>query len=196
MKIEAGKYYRTRDGRKVGPMEKGVSEGVKWVTGADGSVRGWLTDNGRAFGSHGSESDAVYEYPELTPHQQRTAEMIKVMQAYVDGEKVEYKRSCRDEWKSVKDCYVQGVPNWNWPQVDYRIAPAATPDELDWNLVGALWNYRARDKNGYVYLYEYEPVQSGDHWKVGEGEFARVDAIFTSYHRGTCDWKDSLMKRP
>lgn len=35
MKIEEGKFYRTRDGRKVGPM---VGEGFKWVDGFGGDM--------------------------------------------------------------------------------------------------------------------------------------------------------------
>lgn len=57
MKIEAGKYYRTRDGRKVGPL---YMRGGEWVS--DDIICGmapmWNIDNGVAnFFSSGLESD-------------------------------------------------------------------------------------------------------------------------------------------
>jgi hypothetical protein len=36
MKIEAGKYYRTRDGQKVGPMNNTDNEGAKFYSIATG----------------------------------------------------------------------------------------------------------------------------------------------------------------
>lgn len=79
MKIEAGKYYRTREGRKAGPMEKSASASYCWSAYVDG-------DNGRVWrddGTHGGmyikrneEFDLVAEWPneptlwhEMTPEQ-------------------------------------------------------------------------------------------------------------------------------
>lgn len=50
MQIEAGKYYRTRDGRKVGPMY--LEEGYwkdKSRTNFDGYIGLWLNDGGTDF---------------------------------------------------------------------------------------------------------------------------------------------------
>ena len=38
MKIEAGKYYRTRDGKKVGPMERDTYAGTEWPWTADNYI--------------------------------------------------------------------------------------------------------------------------------------------------------------
>lgn len=45
-----------------------------------------------------------------------TEEMIKVMQAYVDGEEIEYTRSGKD-WRYSDD------PEWDWSLFEYRIKP-------------------------------------------------------------------------
>jgi len=59
MKIEAGKYYRTRDGRKVGPMKyEDHSDNQPWTDGAryychDGN---WLPEG------HPSSNDLIAEW--------------------------------------------------------------------------------------------------------------------------------------
>ena len=47
-----------------------------------------------------------------------TERMIEVMQAYIDGESIEYKeRVCdHEEWETLKN-----VPTWDWYSFDYRI---------------------------------------------------------------------------
>jgi len=49
---------------------------------------------------------------------QSTIDMIKVMQAYVDGKEVEYKGY--DGW------YKADIPTWDWADCEYRIKPQAT----------------------------------------------------------------------
>jgi hypothetical protein len=196
MKIEAGKYYRTRDGRKAGPMVTSVD---------DDQYAFYAAINGKggnkifqADGSHGGTrwifnepcNDLISEWPSetLTPHQQRTAEMIKVMQAYVEGERVELQGGPFPEFSKVP------TPLWDWLNFDYRIAPAAKPDTIDWSHVAPEFKWMARDSEGQCWLYFSQP-------KVGNGCWYSPDDAtpadsFTSYHRGTCDWKDSLVKRP
>lgn len=67
MRIEAGKYYRTRDGRKVGPMKRdddAFGEPFVWVDEFGGN---WSHDgeDGNATGPLGSirEGDVVSEWP-------------------------------------------------------------------------------------------------------------------------------------
>ena len=45
-----------------------------------------------------------------------TKEMIEVMQAYLDGEKIEYKYGNTD-WLECR------VPIWNWNSIEYRVKP-------------------------------------------------------------------------
>ena len=46
-----------------------------------------------------------------------TKEMIKVMQAYVDGKRIEAGNREKNFWRDCPD------PSWNWNAFDYRIAP-------------------------------------------------------------------------
>jgi hypothetical protein len=46
MKIEAGKYYKTRDGFKVGPMVPDLVDGKGWREKGDGR-RFWIEDGTR-----------------------------------------------------------------------------------------------------------------------------------------------------
>jgi hypothetical protein len=62
MKIEAGKYYRTRDGRKVGPMVRTASK-VKNRAWDDGSNVGW-TEHGAEFNTMLSRNDIIAEWTE------------------------------------------------------------------------------------------------------------------------------------
>ena len=66
MKIEAGKYYRTRDGRKVGPIVKDCVDGEDWmVSREDGRL--W-TNGGRSF-SGNEENDLIAEWTDEPTHQ-------------------------------------------------------------------------------------------------------------------------------
>lgn len=63
MQLEVGKYYKTRDGRKVGPM-------MAWESGNnafdDGSLTGW-TERGTWLNSIQAENDLIAEWPSETP---------------------------------------------------------------------------------------------------------------------------------
>ena len=50
---------------------------------------------------------------------EQTIEAIRIMQAYVDGQEVEFKWGSMD-WNSTDK------PEWNWSAYDYRIKPTAT----------------------------------------------------------------------
>lgn len=47
-----------------------------------------------------------------------TEEKISVMQAYVEGKKIQVKAWCASEWK---DCIFE--PKWYWESCDYRVKP-------------------------------------------------------------------------
>ena len=57
------------------------------------------------------------------------------------------------------------------------------------------FNYLAEDANGDAFLYEKEPFVTVTAFGSRGGEIAEVH-MFASYVKGTCDWKDSLIKRP
>ena len=119
-------------------------------------------------------------------HKARTKEMIKVMQAYVDGHEIEVTHSGGNSWELMN----VEPPSWSWFHMEYRIAK--TPDSIDWSHVAPEWKYMARDEEGDVWFYELYPTAYDDHWS---GEATRASS-HASYKRGTVDWKDSLVKRP
>lgn len=120
-------------------------------------------------------------------HKARTREMIKVMQAYVDGEQILSKTTTGEKWGL---CF---NPSWDFRFADYRIA--TTPDSIDWGHVAPEWKYMARDYYGAVSFYEIHPVLKQYGWVPNSGKGVRVYG-FASYKRGTVDWKDSLVERP
>ena len=89
---------------------------------------------------------------------EQTKEAIRVMQAYVDGNEVEFKWGSMD-WNSTDK------PEWNWSAYDYRIKPTAklrpwTADEVP---LGA-W-IRFKDKPQDRHLLGWVSVQADrDSW--------------------------------
>ncbi len=113
-----------------------------------------------------------------------TQEMIEVMQAFADGTPVEVR--VEKDWRSAPS------PYWNWRDNDYRIA--TTPDTINWDHVAPEYKWMARDEDGVVYVFTKEP--KFDYYCLStDGDCAGVTA-FTSYKRGTVDWRDSLVQRP
>lgn len=53
-----------------------------------------------------------------------TKQAIEVMQAYVDGRKIEYRHKASDEWITVAI-----LTSWDWKNWDYRAKPE--PMEID-----------------------------------------------------------------
>ncbi len=71
MQLEVGKYYKTRDGRKVGPMYKTGSED-KNMEFDDGSGNGW-TKHGTWLNTGQNERDLIAEWPSETAQTTLTA---------------------------------------------------------------------------------------------------------------------------
>ena len=74
-----------------------------------------------------------------------------------------------------------------------------TKPSINWDHVAPDYKWLARDSDGDAFLYMSEPhVDFEDHelgWWNTAGD-AIHPAAFASYTPGTCDWKDSLVKRP
>jgi len=63
MKIEAGKYYRTRDGRKVGPMNMTASKpGTDRWRGKMGDGESFWHDDGTHWSGRESKTDLIAEW--------------------------------------------------------------------------------------------------------------------------------------
>ena len=75
-----------------------------------------------------------------------------------------------------------------------EVVKAATKPSIDWSHVSPEYNYLAQDENGEGYLCGKNPHRMNVTWSM---ETPNIRATtFTSYTPGTCDWKDSLVKRP
>ena len=76
-----------------------------------------------------------------------------------------------------------------------EIVKAATKPSIDWTQIKDEYKWLAVDENGCAFVYENEPdIGGSDYWCPSGANF-RVNGL-VSYSRGTCDWKDSLVKRP
>ena len=75
-----------------------------------------------------------------------------------------------------------------------EIVKSVTKPSIDWSHVSPEYNYLAQDENGDGYLCGKNPHRVDVIWSM---ETPYISATtFTSYVPGTCDWKDSLVKRP
>ena len=75
-----------------------------------------------------------------------------------------------------------------------EVVKSITKPSIDWSHVSPEYNYLAQDENGGGYLYGKQPSRRTSAWDT-ESPFLSA-TTFTSYVPGTCDWKDSLVKRP
>lgn len=123
----------------------------------------------------------------MNDHIERTKRMIEVMQAYVDGEEIEVNRG-DGFWLPYSGHFPFNSAH------HYRIAK--TPDSINWDHVAPEFKYMARDQDGYSYLYNGYPSPTGGIWCTFECLRPLSTFAFSSYKRGTVDWKDSLVIRP
>ena len=76
-----------------------------------------------------------------------------------------------------------------------EVVKSVTKPSIDWSHVSPEYNYLAQDSNGQGYLCGKKPQRMDYAWDMGPSPYIRA-TTFTSYTPGTCDWKDSLVKRP
>ena len=124
-------------------------------------------------------------------------EKIAVMQAYLNGKEIEFKRNSGITWITYGQ---DGDPEFSWHLNDYRIKEAPlTKPSINWDHVNPYFKWLATDANGEAYLFSYTP-HCIDDFDCGYWDFYcgyKVDASnWTSFIPGTCDWKDSLIERP
>jgi hypothetical protein len=120
----------------------------------------------------------VKPFGELTENEQ-----VELFRAWLRGATIEY-LIC-GEWKS------SDAPAWSACN-RYRIA--LTKPSIDWSHVAPEFKCLAQDADGYAYLFAGEPRIDGKQW-LGGCEIVSAKS-FTSYKPGTCDWRDSLVRRP
>ena len=77
-----------------------------------------------------------------------------------------------------------------------EITKAITKPSIDWTQIKDEYKWLAVDVNGCAYVYENEPNNDGSaYWCSSGTTYFHVNGL-VSYSRGTCDWEDSLVKRP
>ena len=75
-----------------------------------------------------------------------------------------------------------------------EVIKSGTKPSIDWGHVSPEYNYLAQDSNGKGYLCGKNPSRHTLAWCM-ETPYIRA-TTFTSYEPGTCNWRDSLVKRP
>lgn len=96
-----------------------------------------------------------------------------------------------------KHWYVNSYPNWG-RGVCYRVKPVElTKPSIDWSHVCSKFNWLTSDENEVAFLHATEPTfnEHGAWRTTVDGAIQRA-WVFTSYRKGTCNWKDSLVERP
>lgn len=182
MKLEVGKCYRTRDGRKVGPMTHHGSHNQFFEF--DGEL--WFPQ-GSFYHDIESKHDIIDKWVD-DEYIERTKRMIEVMQAYVDGKEI---------IRTYNNVTIESnyEPEWNWLAYDYRIAKLKIQDSINWDHIAPEFICHARDIDGSVRIFENKPEVSNAVWYHEEGK-SRVVNFLTSFKQGTVSWEDSLVMRP
>ena len=76
-----------------------------------------------------------------------------------------------------------------------EVIKKVTKPSINWEHVDSKFEYLAEDPSGSAFLYEEKPFIALTSWGIQGGE--AVEAfMFASYEKGTCNWKESLVKRP
>ena len=74
---------------------------------------------------------------------------------------------------------------------------SATKPSIDWSQVKEEYKWLSVDKDGSAYVSTHKPTCNGaNYWYSPiKGVFSQVNYL-VSYSPGTCQWEDSLVKRP
>jgi hypothetical protein len=78
-----------------------------------------------------------------------------------------------------------------------RVVEPKTKPSIDWAQVAPTLKFLARDQSGRAWAYAGRPnIEDGRQYWLSTGDCYQVDACFTSYNPGDCEWQDSLVERP
>lgn len=118
MKLEVGKYYKTRDGRKVGPMEQSYLNHYPFSGKLHRESERWL-ENGRYYNHRESNLDLVEEWKDCPKLWGKMTDEEKgaLLLAHQEGKTIEFYSKVGYEWTEVV-----GQPAW-CGQYAYRVKP-------------------------------------------------------------------------
>ena len=78
-----------------------------------------------------------------------------------------------------------------------EVIKSVTKPSIDWSHVNEEFQYLAMNKDGMHLLFAEEPTKGDVEWTApAPYELYLLAEHFTSFTPGTCDWRDSLVKRP
>lgn len=119
-----------------------------------------------------------------------TESMIEVMQAYVSGQPLEYRRLGEKVWVECSS------PVWDWVHNSYRAKPLS-PDYIDWSPISPRFEFCARDKDGEVYVFTEEPyIAHADSTKWTGVDATCIGKFWQGvFTQGDMPWRDSLLIR-
>ena len=194
LKIDAGKFYRTRDGRKVGPMRIYEVEDETFDVFDDGDhwgLNGLHAEGDPDFG-HDPCQDLIAEWTDataidLTAITTPFGLLDEATQAALKAHGGPYEAYFYRGWGACEPGFTTSTA--------YRVATTYTPDDVPWDAVDDRFNWYARDENGDLYFYAKKPgtVAMFKQWEDG-GELAPADCLKITI--GNAPWDKSLQRRP
>lgn len=117
-----------------------------------------------------------------------------ILQALLDGHVVEEKFEPLNKWETVDNiCFETQYLDDEVANGKYRIKE--TKPSIDWSQVSDEYNYLARYRDGFAYLYQRKPRLGLTSWR-GSAEGGVSVFAHKSYKPGNCHWEDSLVERP
>lgn len=119
-----------------------------------------------------------------------TETMIEVMQAFVNGRPIEYRKGGAKNWEPCP------APVWDWRNYIYRAKPLS-PDYIDWSPIAPRFEFCARDADGYVYVFTEKPyIINPESTKWTGVDAIRIDYFWQGiFTQGDMPWQDSLLMR-
>lgn len=112
-------------------------------------------------------------------------EKLELMTHWIDGGMVEVRYT--KKWAVVRP------PSWN-PMSIYR--KAQTKPSVNWDHVSDDFNWLAVGGDGKAYLHGKKPYLDKTYGFWISVSATRTARVLSSYKRGTCDFKESLVMRP
>jgi hypothetical protein len=146
MKIEPGKFYRTRDGRKVGPISPTNSSGPYKFRGRVDDGSSLFTEDGLWFtGQYDGRLDLIAEWTDPAPEPAKVGlTAITTPFGLLDAETQEALRAHGgpwEYWSGHRWMAPDERPGW-FPELAYRVKPSPPKPREWWIYAGDLYSSR------------------------------------------------------
>jgi hypothetical protein len=164
-----------------------IDDNLEWL-GEDGKRQKVEYSTVRAWRIISRASDTPKLWRDMTPEEKGA-----LLLAHHEGEEIEW--SYFLPWKTANDTAKGGTPTWD-DEHAYRVRPEPepTPMVVPWEALADWAQWVARREDGFIFGYELEPHEYENDWVTVGGR--AVSLVAVKIDPGTCDWRDSLQKRP